>query len=562
MSSLIAERFISKFLSAGAFFTTIFVAAWSNTEPVNAPKMLVLAILACSCLSIIFLEFGSWRKTGNSRVILVCIFFGVWIILASLFSSEPFAMNFYGVLGRNTGLLTYLSLTIIFIAALVLKSSVHFDAIIKSFLFAGFFNLVYCLFSLFGVELLPWNNIFNNILGTFGNPNFVSSFLGMFLAAIFTKLIAEGVSLTHRVLYFIVIAVAFVEILKSQAIQGLAVSMIGVGFVVWLRIRSVTKSKLIEFTYLGVSVALALLAILGALQIGPLAKFIYKLSVSLRGVYWSAGWNMGLTHPIFGVGPDGYGSWYRIVRTPKNVITTGIDSATNAAHNVYIDIFASGGFPLLFLYSVLTGFVIRSIIRLIRRSHVFDVTGTSLSVVWICYQAQSIISINQIGLAIWGWIFGALIIGYESSTNPILQPGKITKSHQLKITKKSKNVSEPGLVMGGIVGALVGLLIALPPVLVDAKWRSAMRSGDIDVVENAARAWPIDPIRLNEAIKIFMDNGFPDTARQLANLSVEKFPNGLISWYSFTQIPNLTEAEKALILSNLQRLDPLNPRFK
>ena len=271
---------------------------------------------------------------------------------------------------------------------------------------------------------------------------------------------------------------------------------------------------------------------------------------------------MGLTHPIFGVGLDGYGSWYRRARTPQALITTGVDTTTNAAHNVYIDIFASGGFPLLFLYSVLNVFVIRSIIRLFKHSRVFDVTGVLLSAVWICYQAQSIISINQIGLAIWGWIFGALIIGYESSRNSNFQAGKIVKGDQQKNAKKSKNVSEPGLVMGGIAGALVGLFIALPPVLVDAKWRSAMRSGDIDVVENAARAWPVDPSRLNEAIKIFMDNGYPDTARQLANLAVEKFPNGLISWYSFSQMPNLTEAEKALILGNLHRLDPLNPKFK
>jgi O-antigen ligase len=562
MSSLTAERFISKFLSAGAFFITIFVAAWWTTEPVNGPKMLVLVMLASSCLSIIFLELASWRKTENSRVIIVCLFFGAWMILASLLSNEPLVMNFYGVAGRNTGLLTYLSLTIVFIAALVLKSRVHFEAIIKSFIFAGFFNLVYCLFSIFGVELLPWNNIFNTILGTFGNPNFISSFLGMFIAAIFTKLIAEGVSLTHRMFYVIVIVVGFVEILISQAIQGLAVSIIGVGFVVWLRIRSVTKSKLIEFTYIGLSIALGLLATLGALQIGPLAKFIYKLSVSLRGVYWSTGWNMGFTHPIFGVGPDAYGSWYRRLRTPEALITTGVDSATNAAHNVYIDIFASGGFPLLIAYSLLTGFVVRSIIRLIRRSRTFDVTGTLLSAVWIGYQAQSIISINQLGIAIWGWIFGALIIAYETLNVSTPQIGKSFRGEKQKTPKKSKSVSEPGLVMGATAGALVGLLIALPPVLVDANWRSALRSGEIEVVESAARAWPLDPFRLNEATIIFMKNNYPDIARGLVNLAVEEFPNSLISWYSFSQMPNLTEVEKALVLSNLRRLDPLNPKFK
>jgi len=562
MSSQAAERFITKLLSYGAFFTTIFVAAWWTTEPVNAPKMVVLSVVASACLAVLILQISSWVHTVDTKVIFTCGLFAFWSILSSVFSSEPFAMNFYGVAGRNTGLLTYISLTIIFLGALFIKSKSQIDSIIKGFLFAGLFNTIYCLFTIFGVELLPWNNIFNTILGTFGNPDFISAFLGMFLVAIFTKTVSSDTSFTFRFLYIFIMIIDLIEIKKSHAIQGLAVSVIGIGYVIWLRIRSITKSKLIEWFYLGVSAVLGLCAVLGALQIGPLTKLIYKTSISLRGQYWLAGWHMGVTHPIFGVGLDGYGSWYRRARAAQSLITPGVDTTSNAAHNVYIDMFASGGFPLVIAYVVLSAIVIRSIIKLIGRSRDFDLTGVLLSAVWICYQAQSVISINQIGLAIWGWIFGALVIAYETASRKSNQLTKEMKRLKKWPRNSLKQVSEPGLVLGVIFGALGGLLIALPPSFVDAKWRTAVGSGDAKIVEEAARAWPLDPIRLNEGVKIFMDNKYPDKGRQLTDLAIEKFPNGFISWYTYSQMPNLTDIEKKLIKENLHRLDPLNPKYK
>jgi hypothetical protein len=32
---------------------------------------------------------------------------------------------------------------------------------------------------------------------------------------------------------------------------------------------------------------------------------------------------------------------------------------------------------------------------------------------WTCYQVQSLISINQVGLALWGWILTGALIAYE-----------------------------------------------------------------------------------------------------------------------------------------------------
>ena len=561
MSLEIAERFITKFLAAGLFVVTIFVAAWWTTEPVNAPKMLTLSILAGSCLGVILAVNFAWLFRIEKFIVGVAIFFMAWNIISALVSQEPILLNFYGATGRNTGLLTYLCLTILFLSALLMTQIGNFKIIIKSFFFAGYFNLIYCLFSLLGVELLPWNNIYNTILGTFGNPNFIGAFLGMLFVAIFAKLVTPGASVKMILIYISMMVLTFIEIEKSNAVQGLAVSAIGVGFLTWLKIRSLTKSKIVEFGYLFFSLSIGTIAALGALQIGPLTNFVYKSSVSFRGQYWLAGWNMGIDHPVFGVGPDAYGSWYRRMRSPQALLTPGIDTTSNAAHNVIIDIFSSGGFPLLTAYLALIGFVVRSIIRLLKRSREFDSIGSLLTSVWLCYQAQSIISINQIGLAVWGWVFGGLIIAYEKfMTGGTQQSNNKTESKNRR--GSSKQLSEPALVIASVFGFIIGMLIAMPPFIADAKWRIAMGSGNAEKLKSAAVAWPKDPIRLSQASTIFLDNKFPEEALVLSKLVVKDFPNTYIAWYTYAQMPNLSASEKVLIKNNLNRLDPLNPAYE
>jgi hypothetical protein len=55
---------------------------------------------------------------------------------------------------------------------------------------------------------------------------------------------------------------------------------------------------------------------------------------------------MGNSHPLTGVGMDSYGDWYRRSRDAQALILPGPNTTTNAAHNVFIDVFAYGGYPL------------------------------------------------------------------------------------------------------------------------------------------------------------------------------------------------------------------------
>ena len=65
------------------------------------------------------------------------------------------------------------------------------------------------------------------------------------------------------------------------------------------------------YIFLQISALVGLMVILGMLQIGPLEKYVYKTSVSIRGFYWRTGIDMFLSRPLTGVGLDSYCDYFR-----------------------------------------------------------------------------------------------------------------------------------------------------------------------------------------------------------------------------------------------------------
>lgn len=558
------EDSAAKVIAIGALITTIMVGAWWGTDPVNVPKLFVLTITAICSASIFFVGLSRQSVKGNLALIIASCAFIFFALISTVFSTEPSSISFYGVFGRNNGFLSYFTFVVLFFLVTQYRKIISIKRLMTSFYMAGMINVVYCALSIVGIELIPWNNIFNTILGTFGNPNFVGAFLGLFATYLFCSFFNENYNLKLKTFNFAILLLTFYEITVSKAVQGLVVFVIGLMTVAFFFIRAKSQSKFILGLYSTLVLLISFLSTLGALQIGPLAKYIYKTSVSLRGEYWQAGITMGLNHPFFGVGMDSYGAWYRQTRDESAMVLPGAGTVTNAAHNVIIDIFASGGFPLLASYLVLLSLTIVSVFRVFKRRREFDFTFVSLVSVWIGYQAQSIISINQIGIAIWGWIFGGAIIAYERmdkmAVNTDTQIGVI----QVKQKRKKNNTakSQPSVVLATFTGALLGGLVALPPLVADVNWRSALGSGSQERLEQAIIQFPTTPNRLAEGIQIFSQNNLPDVARKYALILIDKYPNNFISWGAYAQLSDLTNDEKLLILKNLNRLDPLNPKFK
>jgi hypothetical protein len=566
MINQIAERTIARFLGIGSALVAVIVVTGTVSDPVNVTKLFALGGVATGAFAVL-LAFGIkdlWD--GSKELIILLTFFILASINAVINSDGPLVQNLYGVYGRNTALITYLLLMMVITSAVILRRESSFNTLIWGLLGAGIVNVIYCGWAIVFGDFMAWNNPYGNILGTFGNPNFIGAFLGIFAASLIAFILKPGTSMVIRVTSVLVFFISVYEIIDSSAIQGRVVVAAGLGIVGFYLVRSKFDALIAQIGYLVVVAFGGVFALLGALQIGPLTKYIYKTSVSLRGEYWQAGWNMGTEYPLTGVGFDTYGDWYRRLRDTQALVLPGPNTVTNAAHNVPFDVFAFGGWPLFITYLAILSLSVIAIIKVTIRAKKYDAVFVTLTTAWVCYQLQSIISINQIGLAIWGWLFGGALIAYEVATRPRKGPegNETTKvnttSGRTAKNKQSETIFSSTLLAG--VGAVVGLLIAVPPYSADAKWRSALASQNVQKVEEALVPGYLNPqnsFKYTNAVQLLESSKLYDLAYKYALIAVDFNPNNFDSWKVLYLITNSTAEDKARAMENMKRLDPNNP---
>jgi hypothetical protein len=314
-------------------------------------------------------------------------------------------------------------------------------------------------------------------------------------------------------------------------------------------------------SYLSAVSISGIIAVLGMLQKGPLAEVLYKQSVSLRGEYWQAGINMGLSNPIFGVGLDSYGTFYRAYRNESATVVPGMNTITDTAHNIFLDIFASTGFLGISLYLALVFYIFSNSLIYIKKSTQFDPIFVLLFSCWLAYQAQAVISINQIGIAVWGWVFGGLLLGYT-------RKAKIEKSNLivsifpdlLKLKKKASNSEIPAsLVLVVFFSGLLFLGVAMPSFYADAKLRQALGSGSFEKLFAAANQFPMDANRSNFVASKISENGINQQSVDIIRIGLQKFPYDYGLLYSQFQVSVPDSADQRAIGKRLHSADPYNP---
>jgi hypothetical protein len=563
MINQLAERTIARVLGIGSGFVAVLVITGTVTDPVNVTKLFALGGVAAAATAVL-LAFGLQELWSSSKALVILVGFFLVASLNAIINSEaPLTQNLYGAFGRNTAFITYLLLISVILSVAVLRRESSFKYLIWGLLAAGLVNVVYCTWVIAFGDFVPWENPYGNILGTFGNPNFVGAFLGLFAASLVAYSCRQGTSIALRIAALVLFLFTVYAIIDSNAIQGRVVVAAGIGIVGFYLVRSKFESLIVQGVYVVFIGVAGIFALLGALQIGPLTQYIYKTSVSLRGQYWQAGWNMGSKNPLTGVGFDTYGDWYRRARDAQALILPGPNTTTNAAHNVPFDVFAFGGWPLFLSYLGILGLSVIAIIKVTRRNRKYDAIFVTLTTAWTCYQLQSIISINQIGLAIWGSLFGGALIAYEIATRPkaddLISEGGKSKGTQGK-KKQGETVVTSTLLAG--VGAVIGLLIAAPPYSADAKWRSALGSQDLNKIEAALVPGYLNPpnsFKYGNAVQLLENSKLFDVALKYAQIGVQFNPDNFDAWRVLYLISKSSPEEKALALENMKRLDPKNP---
>jgi hypothetical protein len=554
----------AKLIASALAVVSVLVFTGSVTDPVNVTKLFAIGGLAFAVLGSI-LNAASFTSLTKVKIPLFAAICFLLISLVVLFQSQaPLAQSLYGVYGRNNGFFLYLCLCILFVASLTLVSRNDFSYVIHALIFVGVVNVAYGMWVMAFGDFVGWDNQYGNLLGTFGNPNFIGSFFGMFSSVLFAAILSKDLDGRLRLTALLLLPLVFIAILETKAVQGKVLFVAAAGIALFFYVRDRFQAKYWSLAYFVFASTCFTAALFGTLQKGPLTGLLYKESVSLRGEYWYSGWQTGVSNPWFGVGFDSLGDWYRRSRRESALTFPGVDTVINAAHNVYMDFFAFGGWPLLISYCVITGCVLVSILKFIWRNKKYDFTFVTLVSLWTCYQLQSIISINQIGLAIWGWVTAGLLIAYTNLNDDTEKAGDSQSGKGIRSRQASSpnEIFSPKLLAGLL--SVVGLLLSVPPLSADSKWREAQLSQDVAKVESTLKPSymnPLSTIKLINVVGVFEANGFYDLAHKYAIRAVEFNPDSYESWRTLSLVRNATDEDRSKAFTEMKRLDPLNPNL-
>ena len=555
MGSKTDQRYLGLYVLATSIAVSLFISPRNSIDPMNLPKLFLLSILGFLAGGFAFAQVDFFKARKARPFVVLTFLFLFQLLIVFALDNRDFAFKFYGTSSRNTGTLAYIALALLLLASAVSASRKVLQRYSVSLIVVGSILSLYGILQSRGIDFYEFNNAYaTNVFGTFGNPNFQSAFMGITGTVALTLVCFSRASVFIRLGLIVFVGLALYNISMSSE-QGYLTLL--AGFISAVVIFLLSKKQLIlGYSVLGLGGIGGLLVLAGIFNKGPLAEVIYKSSLQARSFYWEAAVRMMMERPLFGVGMDGYGDMYRTKRvSPGALLGAG---TTDTAHNIPLDIGSGGGIPLLLIYLSLIGLALISIIKILKRTTSFDLVFTSVAAAWFAYQAQSLISINQIGIGVWGWSLTGLLIGYELQTRgPVGSVQVKTKS----TTSKKEQISALAVVTSFIFGGL-GLAAAIPPYSAAGKFYKALQSGDAEVIQPAAYLKPNDRSRYLYVAQILKENKLDDRAIKVLGDASLIYPDSFDLWQMWSTVPTATPDQIARAKSQMKRLDPFNPNLK
>jgi hypothetical protein len=451
----------------------------------------------------------------------------------------------WGETTRGNGLISYLLLVVTFLVTCKHFHLVRVKQFVRAVVFfltfsASFFFLQYA-----GLNLYSESFVYGPMVGFFGNPNFTSSFLGISFAFVSGLIIFQSSSRYPLLLLGIgIVAVIYL----SGSIQGLLVSFFSIA--VYTHIyglqRGIEGTKLLFSTFFTLSISSTIF--IGFLGLGPLGEYLERQSLRVRFGYFESAVMMFRSNPLSGVGTDSYGDYFRQFRPEWLIKLIGDGTTSNDAHNVYLNILATSGVVTFLLFVGLNFYVLsRGVAAVLRGSK--DLVLVISLVVLLSFQLQSLISINQIGLSIWGWFAMGVVV---SRTQPqVLKEKKVkeglTVSLALMMTLVIGLTSSVTIMGSQRIYESLRLKSAVGEIIVDAD--QSYREAKFLEIANLSDYWLTDVTNSMLIQEAFLNLGASEAAETISEATYFRNKDSRDALWALTAIKTRRDKiEEAIVL--------------
>lgn len=558
-SMISLNHFASRLIPFFCILTTLLFTPFINRDPVNPVRMIAITTLGSVLFGLILISFKLFKGLYKTEIIILLLLI-LDLILVFFLSGANKVEQLYGTIGRNYGLLTQISLALICIGSLIFSSRELLAYFTKILILTSFINMSYGLVQVMGLDFVKNMSAFQGTaVGFFAQPNQFSSFTAVAALVSVSNMTKKnrGASAQLGSIFFILFS--FFNLFLSNSTQGFIILLAGILLIFSIYLKFNSSKKIYFQTFLLGSFITLTATILDIFQKVPWDPIIYSNTVTYRGDFWRAGIAMGLERPWFGVGLDKYLEWYRVSRDDTAANRPGgvANELADSAHNIFIDYFATGGFPLLLIFMFIIFLALLKIIDIVRKSSNYDSDLSGLSIVFIGYLLQSIISPSSLGFSIWGWVAIGIILGIKIDVFSTIE-SKNKMNPKQKPVIDSKLLTTRLLIMLCSVTGLIGIFISAPFLVQDMKIRTALKPNLItpDGVSKSAYIWPMYGTRMAEASWLLYKNGFSSESLKIGKDAIKYSPNNYYTWLVLYSRTDLDPILKAQVEKNIKRLEP------
>jgi O-antigen ligase len=533
--------FVHSFALNLFLLASLAIAPFYSFEAVNLPKFTIL--ITFGSIALVYLIRNI--KLVFSRVgIFSKIFLVTFVICLSIsfFSSEtPWVQQLYGREGRRNGVLTFISLLLVFIIYHEISIEKFKKVFLNRIAISGIIISLYSFLQLIGLDFFKWDSVNLHFFGTFGNPNFLSAFLAMVTMPIlvFTKDLLY--KLPRYIVYIIqILELTFIAylIIRTRSYQGyIAVcSALLVFVLIWLY---KSKKKIIFSILVFISAMLTSFALAGVLNHGPLSGYLYKSSIASRGDFFRTAFNAGNANMFSGLGFESFGDYYFTYRDSKAGSRIGAEYA-DSAHNYFLDIYANFGLIALLLYVGLTILVLLRFIKIFR-SNVFDKYTSSIFSVWVALQIQSLVSPTNFLFLILIFAISGLILGDQILISPHVIANKQLTSY--------------------VVGALIAVALVTSPIQREHLVLIANQNGSVEQLIKSLDKFPKSTTGYSRTLLLFDENNLLNESLLVAKSALEFNERTYTAYVVIITSPYTSREEKIKAYEKLKSLDPKNPKL-
>ena len=568
--------------------TSLVVLPWFLIDAMTLPKFTLLALTAA-----IFLRRLIFNKklVSPSKVldkplfIFLCLF--ITLATLSLLSNGNISRQLFGESGRNNGFLTHIALLIVSVYIWIFAGIESIKRLLFTFQITAFLVAVYFLTQFVGIDFAPWEQWYGIPSSFLGNPNFVSSFVGIALGCTIidwmnSVILDKNKRPSLRKVFwkntgitFFAIALFGTTLILNRSTQGFIclglILLTNLIIRIYLWILRFQK----EFRIKSGKVLLSLIVIVGGfftLTLINVSGFLDTAAVVTRTWFWKSAYLAILQNPINGLGFDQFGDYYRQNRTVESFESSST-VVVDSPHSLIIDLALSAGVMFALTYLALIVLLVSRFLRYLSKpgeKHPVVILSFSL---FVAYQFQAQISPNQISLALWGAIFMAILLKatspHENSGEQEDDFGEGQRTAKAEIkewsNKSNQNKSKINIaasrslrisIFSNLVFAL-GLISAVAPLRSDFLFRESLYTRDLSKISSAALTKPTNSQRLLFAIETLCINGDEQGARELLKQAIEFNPRDFETWAFQLRLPNNSNSiERAL--DQMRLLDPNN----